>query len=195
MRGIEVPLTRGSVSSLCINGKSVQEAIFELDGPIGDRHRGFSRILSGHDGGYVRTSNLQKKAHRVFNWRSWTGISEEERDAISSEVGIPLEPGDFQENILFSGIEDFTHLPPSSRIVFPWDVTDTQLILTVWEENDPCVGIGTPFAEKHNDKSLSPRFIKASISRRGVMGFVLSAGIARVGDEVLVYPPFGAKNP
>jgi len=194
MRGIEVPLARGSVSSLCINGNSVQEVIFELDGPVGDRHSGFSRILSGHDGGYVRTSSLQKKVHGVFNWRSWTGISIEERDAISREVGIPLEPGDFQENILFSGIAGFTHLPPSSRIVFPCGDTGSQLILTVWEENDPCVGIGKPFGEKHNDTSLSPRFIKASIGRRGVMGFVLSAGIAQVGDEVVVYPPFGPKN-
>jgi len=189
MRENEVLLSKGNVLSLCINAQQVEEIVFELDGPVGDNHKGFSRIVSGHDGGYIRTSALKKKESRVFNWRSWTAISKEEIDEISKEINLPIAEGDFQENIIFSGIAGFSQLPPTSRIVFPYHENEGQLILAVWEENGPCVGVGKPFAEKHCDPSLSSVFIKAALHKRGVMGIVLSAGIARVGDEVQVYPP------
>ncbi len=68
------PIATGRVESLCLDGKPVQRIIFALNGPVGDRHWGFSRKISGHDGPYKRTSEL-KKGDRVLNTRSWTALS------------------------------------------------------------------------------------------------------------------------
>jgi MOSC domain-containing protein YiiM len=148
--------------------------------------------LSGHDGAYIRTSRLQKDSE-VFNWRSWTGISQEELAGIENDLGLRVPSGCLLENIIVSGIPNFSKLPPTSRLVFPGMYEDgkgvTQAILAVWEENSPCDGVGKRLEAHHKQPGLSARFIKAAQNKRGVMGLVLSPGEVRVGDTVLVYPP------
>jgi hypothetical protein len=186
------PLATGKVESLCIDGKPVGLIYFRIAGPKGDRHRGITRALSGHDGAYIRTSRLQKGSE-VFNWRSWTGLSKEELDDIENVLGVHAPPGCLLENIVVSGIPNFSKLPPTSRLVFPGERGGgseiTQTILAVWEENGPCDGVGKRLEAHHGQPGLSARFIKAAQNKRGVMGLVLSPGVVRIGDTVVVYPP------
>jgi hypothetical protein len=180
------PIAKGVVESLCINGKSVKEIKFGLDGPVGDVHSGFSRRLSGHDGDYIRTSSLAK-GDTVFNWRTWTGISMEELDEIEGALGCFIPQGCLLENLRIRGVPSFSKLDPTTRLVFP-KYDDTQLILAVWEENGPCHVVGQRLADHYNNLELKKRFIAEAQGRRGVMGFVLSAGLVMVGDEVELFP-------
>jgi hypothetical protein len=184
-------LAKGVVVGLCINGVPVEKIIFYLEGPHSetdsDRHFGATRKLSGHDNVYLETSQL-KRGSEVLNWRSWTALSTEEVGLIEKKLACEIPPGCLLENLRISGVENFSQLPPTSRLVFP-ERTGRQLVLAVWEENGPCHGVGQRLQEHHNRQGLSKEFITAARSLRGVMGLVLSPGHAQVGDEVLVYPP------
>jgi MOSC domain-containing protein YiiM len=180
-------IATGRVESLCLDGAPRSKISFAYDGPLGDKHRGFVRSLSGHDGAYISTSALSK-GHRVFNTRSWTGLSEEEIKAAETCLGVNIPQGCMLENLVFSGIPNFSKLLPTTRLVFPED-DESQLILVVWEENTPCDTVGERLENYHKVSGLKTRLIAATNGRRGVMGFVFSHGRVNVGDEVQVYPP------
>lgn len=189
------PIAIGKVESLCINGEPVRELYFGLEGPRGDAHAGFVRKLSGHDGAYARTSAL-KKGSEIFNWRSWTALGREELSTIGETLGADIPSGCLLENLIISGIPNFSKLPPTSRLVFPPrdphapDIREIrQAVLAVWEENGPCAVVGARLERRHGRPGLRRDFVRAAQGLRGVMGFVLSPGPVAVGDEVLVYPP------
>lgn len=179
-------IASGVVESLCINGEPVERVEFDLAGPIGDVHYGFSRRLSGHDGSYISTSALVR-GDEAFNWRMWTGISVEEISEVEEELGLSIPQGCLLENITFRGISDFSRLDPATRLVFPRRA-DSQTILAVWEWNGPCRIVGQRLAEHYDAPELKKRFIAAAQGKRGVMGIVLSVGVVEVGDEVSLYP-------
>ena len=188
------PIAIGKVESLCINGEPCDQIHFSIDGPAGDLHAGFMRRLSGHDGDYIRTSSLVRGS-AVTNWRTWTGLSREEIVIVESKLGVSILPGILLENIVVSGIHAFSDLAPTSRLVFPRKDAHPgapQVILAVWEKNDPCRTVGDRLAKRHNDDpSLMTRFVAAAKNKRGVMGIVLAPGFVDIGDEVRVYPPVG----
>ncbi len=181
----------GIVTSLAINGNPVDMISFNLWGPVGDRHFGDCRLLSGHDGEYIRTSDLER-GNQVFNWRTWTGLSDEEVSETEAQLGHPVPPGTVLENIRIAGIPNFSKLPPTSRLVFPSKKVlrqTEQAILAVWEENGPCRTAGERVAALYGNTKLTAAYVKSALNRRGVMGFVLASGRVYLGDEVRVYPP------
>ncbi len=186
----------GRVESLSLNGEPVSRITFGLTGPTGDKHAGLSRTLSRHDGTYVETSMLSRGA-RVFNWRSWTGLSEEENLEIKRKLSVNIPQGCLLENMVISGVPNFSQLPPTSRLVFPvrGGSSKSQAILAIWEENSPCRGVGDRLEKHYADQGyvqapgLSTRFITVARGKRGVMGFVLSEGLVEVSDCVNVFLP------
>ena len=185
------PIAKGTVEYLCVNGEVRESVDFCLDGPYSDMHTGFIRRLSGHDGEYMRTSSLQR-GEKIFNWRSWTGLSCEELSEIEKGLGASIPPGCLLENITVSGIPNFSKLAPTTRLVFPFrenGFSGKQAMLAVWEENGPCKTVGQRLEDYHNEPGLKTRFVAAAQNKRGVMGIVLAAGEIHRGDEVLVYPP------
>ncbi|MFZ2484441.1 MAG: hypothetical protein WAW81_00640, partial [Minisyncoccia bacterium] len=95
------PIATGKVDELLVDGKKVQSAYFDFRGPVGDRHSDLTRHLSGHDGGYISTSGLQK-GDVVFNTRMWTAISLEETVAIEKIIGRGIPSGCLLENLVIS---------------------------------------------------------------------------------------------
>ncbi len=185
------PIATGRVEGLCINGVVVLSAYFDFRGPVGDKHSELTRHLSGHDGGYIRTSDL-KKGDVVINCRQWTALSKEELLEIEHSLGCIIPPGCLLENLVISGVPEFSRLLSGSRLVFPKREhfgCESQLILAVWEENNPCHVVGRRLQDHHGIPGLSTKFISSAQHRRGVMGFVFSPGPVEVGDEVVVYPP------
>jgi hypothetical protein len=185
------PAHIGTVTSLALDGAPVSEIFFELVGPVGDRHASITRYLSGHDGDYIRTSDLGKGA-LVFNWRSWTGLSSEEVTGIEKAINHAIPVGCLLENMTISGIPDFSQLEPTSRLVFPAHTVNgvtMQTVLAVWEENGPCATVAKRLEDHHQTPGLKTDFIRAAQHKRGIMGFVLSAGSVKIGDHVHVYPP------
>ena len=181
----------GAVVSLSINGSTLDELEFALEGPQGDAHSGFTRRLGGHDGEYTRTSDLKTGAP-ILNWRAWSGLSAEEIRETENALGAEIPPGCLLENIIFSGIPKFTKLPPTTRFVFPARRGENgirQAILAVWEENTPCSVVGARLAALHDRPTLKKQFVSAATNKRGVVGLVLAPGEVRRGDEVRVYSP------
>ncbi len=180
----------GRILSLAIDGKPMKQIRFDFTGPIGDSHSGLTRTLDGHDAPYTKTSRL-RKGDEVFNWRSWTAVSAEEVKKIEWELSdLSIPAGCLLENLVVSGINNLSQLPPTSRFVFPTKANGSQLILAVWGENSPCNFVGQRLQEHHKErKDVSRDFISSAVGKRGVMGFVLSPGFADVGDLIQVYSP------
>lgn len=181
----------GRVASLCIDGTIVDQIEYGRDGPIGDKHRGFTRTLGGHDAAYARTSKLRKGAP-ILNWRAWTALSLEEIAETEKALGVEIPPGCLLENMSISGIPNFSKLAPTTRLVFPERTQrdqNIQAILAVWEENTPCAVVGARLAGHYDQPHLAQRFVVEARNRRGVVGLVLAPGLVEKGDKVLVYSP------
>jgi len=151
----------------------------ELDGFVGDKHRGQSReAYAGDDEppGTIRR-----------NERQWSGVSVEELAVIQERLDLesPLSPSTLGANICVEGVPDFSDLPKGTKLVFP-----SGAVLLVEENNPPCVDMGEQIASKYNTKSgktlTRGEFLRPAVGRRGVVGVVDVPGEIVAGDEVLV---------
>jgi hypothetical protein len=177
------------VESLWVNGESTDRLAFTLEGPVGDKHSGYTRKLDGHDSRFRALSGF-KKGHIVFNYRSWSGISLQEINKIEKKLGIKIPGGCLLENLVISGIRNFSQLPSGSQLVFPAKPDGSQVILAIWRRNTPCHIVGMRLQSHYPENPhLSKHFIKVAVKSRGVVGFVISGGYIDVGDTVEVYPP------
>ncbi len=108
---------------------------------------------------------------------------------LEATLWVKVPPGVFLENLIISGVPNFSKLAPTSRIVGQ-KRGGSQAILAVWGENGPCHVIGERLADLYKkEPGIGKKVITEAEGKRGVMGLVYSAGRIEVGDEVLVYPP------
>jgi hypothetical protein len=165
------------VESLCLgtSGSGVvktacQQLRVELDGIVGDRHRGFSKPADGRDTGLARGTAIR-------NWRQWSAVSLEELKTVAERLGIEsLEPALLGANITFSGVSGFTQVPRGSKIWFPRGA-----VFTVEDENSPCIGPGKEIARVFPQVRPAD-FPLAAQHLRGLVGVVHKAGEIWVGD-------------
>jgi hypothetical protein len=151
----------------------------ELDGFVGDKHRGFERVAWPGDkdpAGTVRR-----------NERQWSGVSVEELAMIGQKMDLkePLTAAALGANICIEHIPDFSQLPAGTRLIFP-----SGAVLVVEECNPPCADMGEQITSKYTTSAGEPaagRFIaKRAIGLRGVVGVVDVAGVIEAGDKVVV---------
>jgi hypothetical protein len=151
----------------------------ELDGFVGDRHRGFQRIAQSYDPDPTGTVRR--------NERQWSGVSMEELAVIGERLDLaePLSAASLGANVCVAGIPDFSRLARGSRLVFP-----SGAVLVVEEGNPPCSDMGVQIAETYTTPSGEPvagrSFPKAAVGLRGVVGVVDVAGALVAGDRVIV---------
>lgn len=126
------------------------------------------------------------------NIRQWSAISQEELNEVAKGMGIPaIEHGLIGENLVISGIPDFTKLPVGTQFLFksPSGEIRSTVLYSVGA-NNPCVIAGEAIQKAHPDKeNLASLFVKASYGKRGLVGFVLVGGIIKQGDKVYVFIP------
>jgi len=164
------------VSGLFIGKQFYPQLEFDLEGIMGDKHRGFTKDSD------VRDKPLPKKV-LVQNWRQWSGVSQEELAVVAKRLEAPtLEAYLLDANIEFQGIENFTKLPPGTKLWFPQET-----ILKVEEDNEPCIYPGRKIAEVYPTVNPS-HFVKAAWGLRGLVGTTFRAGLINVGDVVKVEP-------
>lgn len=149
----------------------------DFDGALGERHEGRERDSC------VRMTMLYPKGTRVRNVRQLSILSQEELDGIAAEIGVEaVDPSWLGASMVVRGIPDFTHVPPSSRLVLP-----SGLVLTIDMENLPCV---YPAREIESDRPGHGKgFIAAAKGRRGVTAWVERTGTVSVGDGVSLFVP------
>jgi MOSC domain-containing protein YiiM len=155
--------------------KSHTDALeLELDGIVGDKHRGFAKPADGRDRGVARGTPVR-------NWRQWTAVSVEELRMVAERLAVlGIDPSLLGANILFSGIERLTQIPRGATIWFP-----DGAVLAVEGENAPCIGPGRQIAEQF--PRVKPEdFPKAASHLRGLVGVVYKAGRIKVGDLAII---------
>ena len=168
--------------------KDAQASVkIELDGFVGDKHRGFERVAWPGDkdpAGTVRR-----------NERQWSGVSVEELAIIGQKMDLkePLTATTLGANICVERIPDFSRLPASTRLIFP-----SGAVLVVEECNPPCADMGEKITAKYTTRSCERAaghlFASRAFGLRGVVGVVDVPGVINAGDKVVVQivePPVG----
>ena len=85
-------------------------------------------------------------------------------------------------NMVLRGIPDFTHVPPSSRLLSPAGPS-----LTIDMENRPCVLPGREVEQEAPGHGAA--FKPAAAGRRGVTAWVERPGTLRLGDRLSLFIP------
>ena len=160
-----------------VNSGAVDRIELDFGGAIGDLHHGLTRPAC------VRVKHMHAKDTEIGNARQLSIVSQEEIDAIAAEIGLEgFNPEWLGATMVVSGIPDFTHVPPSSRLQAKNGAT-----LVIDMENRPCVWPGREIDREH--KGLGPKFKTAAENRRGVTAWVERPGNLVVGDRLKLYAP------
>lgn len=148
-----------------------------FDGQVGARHTGVNRASC------IRVRDLYKEGTEIRNVRQLTILSAEQLDAIVAEMGVQtLDPGLLGATLVLSGIPDFTHVPPSSRLQ-----ASSGLTLTVDMENRPCLYPAREIEKEQPGHGAA--FKPAATNRRGVTAWVERPGSLALGDTLTLFIP------
>ena len=153
------------------------EMALSFAGPAGEDHGGLTRPSCS------RVISQYPRGTEIKNTRQLSVVSAEELAQIAEEMGVDtLDPWLVGATMVLSGIPDFSHLPPSSRLQIANGAT-----LTVDMQNRPCHLPAAEIDVLHPGKGRA--FKGAARGLRGVTAWVEREGTARVGDSVTVHVP------
>lgn len=142
------------------------------------RHFGLTKKSGARENQYPRGTE-------IFNYRQISMVEKSELQAIADTIGVEaVTPEALGANILVTGIENFTKLPPTTRLYFEGGVT-----IVVFGENDPCVHPGKVIEAQYGIPGLAPKFVKAAIGRRGIIGWVEKEGEIRPHTSFRIVKP------
>ncbi|MEL7257636.1 MAG: MOSC domain-containing protein [Pseudomonadota bacterium] len=147
------------------------------DGVPGEFHGGRTRPSC------VRVKDQHEEGTEIANVRQFSVLSAEELADIAKEVGLDeMNPEWMGASIVVEGIDDFTHIPPSSRLQ-----SDEGTTLVVDMENRPCIWPGKELEKDH--EGYGKLFKPAARHRRGVTAWVERPGPLRIGDTLRLHVP------
>jgi MOSC domain-containing protein YiiM len=157
----------------------------ELDGLVGDRHRGYTR--ENWEGGDKQAEGVVRR-----NERQWSAMSLEDLKQFESEMAVdqPLTASCLGVNILIEGIPNLSLLPKGTVIKFKSGAE-----LMVEEYNPPCAEMAEKLTQIFTANVGKPlalgAFPKAAKHKRGLVGTIEVAGTISAGDtlEVHIYSP------
>ena len=153
------------------------EVFASFAGVAGEVHGGVTRASCS------RVTGQHPRGTEIRNVRQFSVLSAEELALIAQGMGLAvLDPGLLGASLVISGIPDFTHLPPSSRLQFDGGAT-----LVVDMENRPCT---VPAKEiEAVEPGFGKKFKPAAKDLRGVTAWVEREGVLRVGAKVRLHVP------
>ena len=130
-----------------------------------------------------RVRDLYPRGTEIRNTRQLSIVSEEELRQIAATMGVEkLEPQWLGASMVVSGLPNFTHIPPSTRLQAPSGAT-----LTVDMENRPC-HLPAPVIDTHFP-GQGKLFKSAAKGLRGVTAWVEREGPLYNGDILKVFIP------
>jgi hypothetical protein len=169
----------GSVGpDLIISSTALAEMPLTYAGFDGESHAGLTRASCS------RVKAQYQRGTDIRNVRQLCIVSAEEMADVAATLGMEaIDPAWVGASIVVSGIPDFTHIPPSSRLQ-----ADNGTTLTVDMENHPCI---EPAATMRKALGLAqpPDFKAAAAGKRGVTGWVEREGTLRIGDRLRLHVP------
>ncbi len=170
-------LGRVVLNSGTMRCEPLDEAFARFDGFEGEAHGGLTRPSCG------RVTSQHPKGTEIRNVRQVSIVSAEEVAAIATELGVEaIDPADLGASIVISGITDFSHVPPSSRLQAANGTT-----IVVDMENRPCHLPAKVINADH--PSAGDKFKAAAKGKRGVTAWVEREGQIQVGDTVRLHIP------
>ena len=153
------------------------EVFASFAGVAGEVHGGLTRPSCS------RVSAQYPDGTEIRNVRQFSVLSGEELALIAAEMGLQtLDPGLLGVSLVISGIPDFSHLPPSSRLQ-----ADSGATLVVDMENRPCTLPAKGIEVAH--PGFGKKFKPAAKDRRGVTAWVEREGVLRLGQRVRLHVP------
>ncbi len=160
-----------------LRAQPVERLALTFAGPEGEAHGGLTRPSCS------RVTSQYPKGTEIRNVRQLSILSAEEMTAIAGEMGIEtLDPALVGATVVLSGIPDFTHIPPSSRLQSASGAT-----VVVDMENRPCQLPGREI------EAAAPGFGKAfqpaARGRRGVTAWVEREGMLMLGEPMRLHVP------
>ena len=165
------------VEDLVIHAAPIEVMPLSFAGLASEVHAGLtrpscSRVTAQHPRGTV-----------IRNVRQLCLVSAEEMADVAAALGLEaIDPAWVGASVVLSGIPDFTHLPPSSRLQGPDGVT-----LVVDMENLPCQEPAVTIGRARPGQGRG--FKAAAKGRRGVTAWVEREGTLRKGDLLRLHVP------
>ena len=167
---------RSSIDDL-LWSEPATEVFAHLAGMVGEIHHGLTAPSC------VRMTAQYPQGTEVRNTRQFSVLSAEEMAEIAQGMGIyALSPSLVGASMVVSGIPDFSHVPPGSRLQAASGAT---LVLNL--NNRPCT-----FPERAIEKAHTghgKKFKPSAAGKRGVVAWVEREGMLRVGDEIRLHIP------
>lgn len=160
-----------------IRSEPLQEVVATYSGVEGEAHAGLTRASC------VRVASQFPEGTEIRNVRQFSIVSAEEMAEIATEIGLDaLEPEWLGASMVIEGIDDFTHVPPSSRLQ---NEAGTELVIDM--HNRPCIWPGKEIEK--DQPGLGKKFKPAAKGRRGVTAWVEHEGPLAVGDTLRLHVP------
>ncbi len=153
------------------------EVFAHFAGMAGEVHHGITAPSC------VRMTDQYPQGTEVRNTRQFSVLSAEEMAEIAHGMGIAaLSPSLVGASMVVSGIPDFSHVPPGSRLQAASGAT-----LVVNLNNRPCTYPARAIEAAHPGRGKA--FMPAAVGRRGVVAWVEREGMFRLGDEIRLHIP------
>ncbi len=161
------------------------------DGVKGDRHAGHHRLIDVRD--KALTGHGIPKGMVCAPTRQVSVVSREELDEIGRLLNLTesIPPGIIGENLVVSGIPQFTQLPPGTYLCFKApNGTIRTAVIAIWAENMPCSIAGDSLGEYFlSQPDARKNFSHAAIGKRGIVGFIMCSGVIKKGDTITAHIP------
>ncbi|SFI89974.1 MOSC domain-containing protein [Jannaschia pohangensis] len=162
---------------LALASRPRESLMLNFDGPEGEDHGGLTRPSCS------RVASQYRRGTQIRNTRQLSVVGAEELVEVAKSIGLEaFDPSWIGATMVISGIPDFTHLPPSSRLQIAEGAT-----IVVDMENRPCV-LPAPVIEA-DAPGHGKAFKAAAKGRRGVTAWVEREGAVRIGDVVRLHIP------
>ena len=162
---------------LIIHAEPLREMPLTLAGFEGEVHAGLTRPSCS------RVLGQYPRGTTIANARQLSLVSEEEMAEVAR--ALDLEAMDYAwigASVVVSGIPDFSHIPPSSRLQ-----AESGATLVVDLENGPCLQPARTIEEARPGHGKG--FKAAALGRRGVVAWVEREGTLRLGERVRLHVP------
>jgi len=160
-----------------IRSEALNTADATFDGIIGESHSGATRPSC------VRVAMLHPKSTEIRNTRQLSILSAEENAEIAVSMGLKnLDPSWLGASLVITGLPDFTHIPPGSRLQ-----TTKGTTLTADLENEPCNWPAKEIETECPDHGKA--FKSIAKGRRGITAWVERPGPLSLGDTVHLFIP------
>ncbi len=160
-----------------LRNRALPEMALSFAGHAGESRAGLTRSSCS------RVSGQYAKGTPIRNTRQLSVVSEEELAQIATNMGISvLDPAWISVSLVIRGIADFSHVPPSSRLIAASGAS-----LVVDMENRPC-HLPAPVIDE-DLPGVGRSFKQAAKGLRGVTCWVEAEGHLQLGDRLRLHIP------